>query len=56
VGFASPNIIYSAEGIIRVVFIYKDDQQADASEELITRFTQLKLFIIDILHEFFGTG
>jgi hypothetical protein len=48
------NIMYSSDGTIRVVLIYEEDLQADASEELTDRFNKLKLFIIDILKEFFG--
>jgi hypothetical protein len=53
VGFASPNIMYSPDGIVRVVLIYNGDLQADATEELTDRFNKLKLFIVDILNEFF---
>jgi hypothetical protein len=53
VGFATPNIMYNPDGVIRVVLIYKGDLQADATEELTDRFNKLKLFIIDILNEFF---
>jgi hypothetical protein len=53
VGFASPNIMYSPDGIVRVALIYNGDLQADATEELTDRFNKLKLFIVDILNEFF---
>jgi hypothetical protein len=54
VGFASPNIMYSPDGMVRVALIYfKGIVQADATEELTDRFNKLKLFIIDILNEFF---
>lgn len=53
VGFASPNIMYSPDGIVRIALIYNGDLQADATEELTDRFNKLKLFIIDILNEFF---
>jgi hypothetical protein len=53
VEFASPNIMYSPNGMIRVALIYKGILQADATEELTDRFNKLKLFIIDILNEFF---
>ncbi len=53
VGFASPNIIYSPDGIVRVALIYNGDLQADATEELTDRFNKLKLFIVDILNELF---
>ncbi len=55
VEFALPNIMYSSEGFIRVVLMYHGDLPTDASEELTNRFNRLKLFIIDILNEFFGT-
>ncbi len=54
VGFASPNIMYSPDGIVRVALIYYNgDLQADATEELTDRFNKLKLFIVDMLNEFF---
>jgi len=55
VEFALPNIMYSSEGFIRVVLMYHGDLPTDASEELTNRFNRLKLFILDILNEFFGT-
>ncbi len=54
VGFAYPNIMYSPDGVVRIILIYKEDLEADAAEELTERFNKLKLFIIDVLTEFFA--
>jgi len=54
VGFAWPNILYNPDGFIRVAFVYDGDLQVDATDELVDRFDKLKLFIIDVLHDFFS--
>ncbi len=53
VGFAWPNIMYNPDGVIRVVFVYDGILEVDATEELSHRFDALKLFIIDVLNDFF---
>jgi hypothetical protein len=55
IGFATPNIIYTSDGEIRVDLVYEDDLQpnADATKELIDRFNKLRFFIMDILKAFF---
>jgi len=37
-----------------VAFVYGENLQADATEELVGRFNALKLFVIDVLHGFFS--
>lgn len=56
VGFATPNIMYSPDGIVQVVLRYKGDSPADGTEELTDRFNKLQLFIIDILDTFFAAS
>ena len=54
VGFAWPNIHYTPDGLLRVSLVNGENPQADATEELSRRFDALKLFIINVLNDFFG--
>jgi len=54
IGFTWPNIRYSSGGVVHVAFVYGENLQADATEELVGRFNALKLFVIDVLHGFFS--
>ena len=53
-GFAWPNIMYNQDGMVRVAFVYGENLEADATEELPRRFHALKLFILDLLRDFFS--
>ncbi len=53
VEFALPNIRYNPDGTVQVAFVYGENLQVEATEELADRFNKLKLFIIDVLNEFF---
>jgi hypothetical protein len=53
VGFATPNIRYTASGTVEVVLIYKGDLHADGAVELGQRYDELQHLILDMLRAFF---
>jgi len=53
-GFTWPNLMYNQDGILRVAFVYGENLEADAMEELARRFDALQSFIIDVLNDFFS--